>query len=109
MSTSAHAVKTIPTKRVPMDSLRNTAFVGGGLYLITFISSIPAVFLLAPVLDNPDFIIGSGNDTSVLLGCLLDLINALACIGTAIALFPVVKRQNASVALGFVASRMMEA
>jgi len=109
MATAAPAMKTAAKERIPMSSLRRTARVAGGLYLLTFISSIPAVFLLAPVLDNPDFIIGSGNDTSVLLGCLLDLINALACIGTAIALFPVVKRQNESVALGFVASRMMEA
>ncbi|HEY5881005.1 MAG TPA: DUF4386 domain-containing protein [Nakamurella sp.] len=92
-----------------MNSLRKTALVAGGLYLLTFISSIPAVFLLAPVLDNPDYIIGSGNDTRVLLGCLLDLINAFACIGTAVALFPVVKRQNEGVALGFVTSRVMEA
>jgi hypothetical protein len=93
-----------------MDFLRKTALIGGGLYLITFISSIPAAFfLLAPVLENPDYIIGSGNDTQVLLGCFLDLINAFACIGTAVALYPVVKRQNGSAALGFVTSRVMEA
>ena len=110
MSTTEHTMKTIPAKRVPMDSLRKTALIGGGLYLITFISSIPAAFfLLAPVLDNPDYIIGSGNDTQVLLGCFLDLINAFACIGTAVALYPVVQRQNGSAALGFVTSRVMEA
>src|SRR6476469_781273 len=109
MSTSAHAMKTIPAKRVPMDSLRKTAFIGGGLYLITFVSSIPAVFLLAPVLDDPGYIIGAGNDTSVLLGCFLDLINAFACVGTAVVLYPVVKRQNGSAAIGFVTSRVMEA
>ena len=109
MSTSANAMKSIPAERVPMDSLRRTAFIGGGLYLITFISSIPAVFLLAPVLNDPDFIIGSGNDTSVLLGCFLDLINAFACIGTAVVLYPVVKRQNGATALGFITSRVMEA
>jgi len=109
MSTSASAMTIITAKRVPMDSLRKTALIGGGLYLLTFISSIPAVFLLAPVLDNPDYIIGSGSDTQVLLGCFLDLINAFACIGTAVALYPVVKRQNGSAALGFVTSRVMEA
>src|SRR6478672_13754144 len=109
MSTSAHTMTIIPAKRVPMDSLRKTALVGGGLYLITFISSIPAVFLLAPVLDDPDYILGSGSDTQVLLGCFLDLINAFACVGTAVALYPVVKRQNGSAALGFVTSRVMEA
>lgn len=109
MSTTDHTMKTIPARRVPMDSLRKTALIGGGLYLITFISSIPAWFLLAPVLDNPDYIIGSGSDTQVLVGCFLDLINAFACIGTAVALYPVVKRQNGSAALGFVTSRVMEA
>lgn len=109
MASAAPAMKTAAKERIPMSSRRRTARVAGGLYLLTFISSIPASFLLAPVLDNPDFIIGSGNDTSVLLGCLLDLINALACIGTAVALFPVVRWQNESVALGFVASRIMEA
>jgi Domain of unknown function (DUF4386) len=109
MSSSAHTMTTIPAKRVPMDSLRKTALIGGGLYLLTFISSIPAVFLLAPVLDNPDYIISTGNDTQVLLGCVLDLINAFACIGTAVVLYPVVKRQNQAAALGFVTSRVMEA
>ncbi|MBD0292087.1 MAG: DUF4386 domain-containing protein [Jiangellaceae bacterium] len=92
-----------------MDTLRKTALVAGGFYLITFISSIPAFFLLDPVLNDPDYIVGSGADTRVLLGCFLDLINAIACIGTAVTLFPVVKRQNEGVALGFVAARVFEA
>ena len=54
MSTTAHTGKTAAPHRVPMTSLRKTALVGGGLYLLTFASSIPAVFLLAPVLDDPD-------------------------------------------------------
>ena len=107
MSTTAHARKTPAPQRVPMTSLRKTALIAGGLYLLTFVSSIPAVFLLAPVLDDPDYIIGTGANTQVLLGCLLDLINAFACIGTAVTLYPVVKRQNESVALGFVTSRVM--
>jgi hypothetical protein len=109
MSTSTGTMKPIPAKRVSKDSLRQTALIGGGLYLLTFVSSIPAVFLLAPVLDDPGYIIGAGNDTSVLLGCFLDLINAFACVGTAVVLYPVVKRQNGSAAIGFVTSRVMEA
>lgn len=92
-----------------MRSLRRVALVAGVLYLITFVSSIPAVFLLAPVLSDPHYILGSGGDTRVLAGCFLDLINAVACIGTAVTLFPVVKRQNEGVALGFVTSRVFEA
>jgi Domain of unknown function (DUF4386) len=92
-----------------VDATRRTAFVAGLFYLITFAASIPAVFLLAPVLNHADYIVSAGADTRVLWGCFLDLVNALACIGTAVALFPVVKRQNEAVALGFVTSRMLEA
>ena len=102
--------RTATTGRVPMDPLRRTAFLGGGLYLLTFASSIPArFFFLDPVLSDPAYIVGSGADARVLVGGLLDMVNALACIGTAVVLFAVVKRQNETLALGFVASRLLEA
>lgn len=98
-------------QRVGTDSLRKTALIGGALYVLTFASSIPAVLLLlrSSVLSNPNYIVGPGPDTAVLLACLLDLINALAAVGTAVVLFPVVKRQTEAVALGFVGSRLLEA
>jgi Domain of unknown function (DUF4386) len=92
-----------------MDALRKTALVAGSFYLITFAASIPAVFLLDPVLNDQNYIVSSGADTRVLWGCFLDFINAIACIGTAVTLFPVVKRQNEAVALGFVTARVLEA
>lgn len=92
-----------------MNWTRKTALVAGAFYLITFITSIPAVFLLSPVLNNPEYIVSSGADTHVLWGCFLDLLNAFGCIGTAVALFPVVKWQNEAFALGFVTARMLEA
>ena len=109
------AVQAQPTSntgasRVPRDSLRKTAFMAGALYLLTFASSIPAAaFFLLPVLNNADYIVSSGADARVIMGCLLDVINALACIGTALVLFPVVKRQSETLALGFVTSRLLEA
>ena len=91
------------------DPTRKTALVAGVLYLITFLSSIPAVFLLDPVLTNPQYILSAGADSQVRLGAGLDLVNALACIGTAVALFSLVKRQHEGLALGFVTTRMFEA
>jgi hypothetical protein len=91
-----------------MTGIRKTALAAGLLYLITFVSSIPALFLLSPVLHHADYIISGGADTRVVWGCLLDVVNALSAIGTAVALFPVVKRQNEGLALGFVMSRMLE-
>jgi hypothetical protein len=90
------------------DPTRKTSLVAGILYLVTFISSIPAVLLLAPVLNNPNYIISAGADFQVICGISLDLVNALAAIGTAVALFWVVKRQNESFALGFVITRLVE-
>jgi len=90
-------------------SARRTALVAGILYLVTFASAIPAVFLLDPVLNDPNYIVSAGADTQVTLGAFLDLVNALACIGTAVALYSVVKRQHEGFALGFVTTRMFEA
>jgi hypothetical protein len=103
------ATRTTTTTRVPMDSLRKTALIGGALYVLTFASIPAALLLISSVLRNPNYIVGPGPDTAVLLACVLDMINALAAIGTAVVLFPVVKRQNESVALGFVGSRVLEA
>ena len=101
--------RTTQAKRVPMDSLRKTALVGGALYLITFATSIPARVLYGPVRSDPNYILGPGADTQVLFAGFLDLMLALACIGTAVTLYPVVKRQNEGVAVGFVGSRILEA
>ncbi len=96
------------TKRVPMTSLRKTALVAGVFYLITFIS-IPTLALYGPIKNHRDWILGPGGHTAVLVGGFLEVIVALAGIGTAVTLYPVVKRQNEGVALGFVAARVLEA
>jgi hypothetical protein len=88
-------------------SLRKIALAAGVLYLLTFVS-IPTGVLYVPIQD-PNFIVGTGPDTGILIGTVLEIIVALACIGTAVALYPVVKRQNEGVALGFVGARVLEA
>ena len=93
----------------PFDPTRRAALVSGILYLVTFLASIPAVFLLAPVIEDPSFVVGQGASMQVGLGAVLDMVNALAAIGTAVAVFSVVKRQHESLALGFVTTRLMEA
>jgi Domain of unknown function (DUF4386) len=105
MTTTMHATATKPAG---MTSLRKTALVAGVFYLITFIS-IPTLALYGPVKNRRDWILSSGTHTGVLVGCLLEVIVALAGIGTAVTLYPVVKRQNEGVALGFVTARVLEA
>ena len=96
------------TRGAPMDSLRKTALVAGIFYLITFVS-IPTLALYGPVKNHRDWILGSGGHTAVLVGCLLEVIVALAGIGTAVTLYPVVRRQHEGAALGFVTARVLEA
>ena len=90
-----------------MTSLRKTSLVAGVSCLLTFVS-IPTLALYGPV-RGPNFILGPGPDTPVILGVLLEMIVGLAGIGTAVSLYPVVRRQGEARALGFVASRVLEA
>jgi hypothetical protein len=91
-----------------MTRLRKTALVAGIFYLITFVS-IPTLFLYGNLKTDQNFIISSGSSTGVLLGAFLEVIVALAGIGTAVTLYPVIKRQNEGMALGFTAVRTLEA
>ena len=90
-----------------MSPLRKTALVAGVFYLLTFVS-IPTLFLYGPV-RGANYIIGAGPDTAAIIGGISEIIVALAGIGTAVVLFPVLKRQNEAAALGLVASRVLEA
>jgi len=103
-----NTIQHTAAKQAPMTSLRKTALVAGVLYLITFVS-IPTLVLYGPVRTDPNYIAGPGPDTAIIVGGILEIIVALACIGTGIALYPVVKRQNEGVALGFVSVRVLEA
>jgi hypothetical protein len=90
-----------------MTSLRKYSLAAGLFYLLTFVS-IPTLALYRSV-RAPNFVAGPGPDTPVILGALLEMIVALAGIGTAVALYPIVKRQGEARAVGFVASRILEA
>ena len=96
------------TRAAPMTPLRKTALVAGIFYLITFVS-IPTLALYGTLKTDQGFITSAGSSTAVLWGAFLEVIVALAGIGTAVALFPVLKRQNEGMALGFAAVRTLEA
>ncbi len=92
-----------------MNSTSKSARVAGVLFLITFIASIPAAFYFyPPVLNDPNYIVGAGADMGVRLGALLEVILVVANVGTAVVLFPILKRQNEAVALGYVTARVLE-
>jgi hypothetical protein len=87
---------------------RRLARIAGVWFVITFVASIPALLLYDPVLNHVGYITGAGADTRVQLGALLEIITAIAGIATAVVLFPIVKRQSESIALGYVATRVLE-
>jgi hypothetical protein len=92
-----------------MDATRRTARVAGVLFIITFLTSIPAALVLyTPVLENVDYILGAGADGGVALGAFLEVLLIVANVGTAVVLFPVLKRQSEPLALGYVSARLVE-
>jgi hypothetical protein len=87
---------------------RKTSLTVGILFIITIVASIPALLLYDPVLNDASYILGAGADTRIRLGAFLEIVTVLANIGTAVALFSVVRRQHEGLALSYVASRIVE-
>jgi hypothetical protein len=90
------------------DEDRKTAFTVGILFIITIVASIPALLLYDPVLNDADYVLGAGADMRIRVGAFLEIVTALANIGTAVALFSVVRRYHEGFALSYVASRVVE-
>ena len=91
-----------------MDLHRRTSLIAGIFWAFTFIFSIPALFFYDPVLNHVNYIVGAGADTRVAFGALFEIFLVISGIASAIVLFPILKRQNETVALGYVASRIFE-
>ena len=85
------------------------ARVFGVLFLVTYVTSIGALALFQSVLDDPaGYIAGGGKDNQIYLGAFLELLLIIANVGTAVVLYPIVRRQNELLAIGYVAARIIE-
>ena len=94
---------------VSPDESRRIARTFGALYLITFATSIPALWLFQPVLDDPaGYVAGAGHDNRIIFGAFLELLLIIANIGTAVVVYPLLKRVNEICALGYVTARLVE-
>ncbi|MBG6089629.1 DUF4386 domain-containing protein [Actinomadura viridis] len=104
-------VNTIRSRNLEtsVDAVQRTARIAGVWFILTFVLSIPAVLLYDPVLNDPNYILGAGADTQVRLGALLEILTAVANVATAVVLFPILKRQSESIALGYIGLRIVEA
>src|ERR671927_1631269 len=95
--------------RAGMSLDQKRARVFGVLYLVTYVTSIPALLLYQPVLDDPvGYIAGGGHDGRILLGALLELLLIISNIGTAVVIVPIMRRLNEELALGYVTARVIE-
>ena len=91
-----------------MDSARRTSFYFGLWFIGTFVFSIPAFFLYGPALNDADYVLGPGADTRIATGALLEILLSIANIATAVVLYRIARRVHESVAIGYVALRIIE-
>ena len=93
-----------------MTTTRKTALVAGIFYLITEVTAITAMLSYGSVLTDPTFIISTAVDnTGVLVGAFLEVLLAIAVVGSSVTLYPVIKTYGPGLALGYVAGRLIEA
>ncbi len=92
-----------------MNSYRKTAIIVGVLFLIAMGTSLLGINLLESILNAPDYLINvSANKTQVIIGALLEFICAIAVVGIAVMMFPILKKHNEALALGYVGARIIE-
>jgi hypothetical protein len=91
-----------------MDSDQRAARIFGALFLLTFVTSIAGALLYGPVLDEEDYIVNGDADGAIALGALMEVGLIVTNIGTAVVLFPIARRYSETLALSWVASRIVE-
>jgi Domain of unknown function (DUF4386) len=97
-----------PARPTDAAALRRTSRIAGWWWIATFVTSIPALLLYDPLLNDSNFILSGGADTRIQLGAFLEIGLVISGIATAVVMYPVLKRQSQSIALGYVACRIVE-
>ena len=92
-----------------MYSNKKTAVIVGVLFITATVSAVVSGFLVEPILDGPDYLISvSAKENQVLIAVLLELNLAVSVIGIAVFLFPIFRKHNEALALGYVGLRILE-
>lgn len=100
---------TLPTWKVDTITTRNSARIAGVFYLTTWITLILGLALYGPILNHSAYVFGSISQAHIKTGAFLEILAAFANIGTSLALYPIIKQESASFALGYVVLRALEA
>lgn len=114
MTTNIDTTTAAPRRRSAttegMSRSRRVALWAGLLYLLTFVASFPQLALFRHLVDDPSgYVTSAGSDAAVRLGSWLEILTAFACVGTAIALYPITRRVSRAAAIGFISTRIVEA
>jgi hypothetical protein len=97
-------------KEKKMNTYRKIAIIVGALYLTVNVIAGPlGIALTESTLSAPDYLVQvSANETQMLIGALLVLVMAVADAGIGIVVYPVLKKRNASIAIGYFGARIVE-
>jgi hypothetical protein len=91
-----------------MNSNRKTARTIGALFIIATIAGLLSVAGTGP-LHTPDYLINVvAHENQIVMGALLVLVMGIAIAFIPVVLFPILKKQNESLALGYVIFRVFE-
>ncbi|OOB92167.1 DUF4386 domain-containing protein [Rathayibacter sp. VKM Ac-2630] len=91
-----------------MPTVDRTARLTGVLFLLTFASAIAGAVLYLPLLTDPDYVLGPGADARVLTGVVCEIVLVITNLGTALVLYPVLRRHHETAALAYVVARIVE-
>jgi hypothetical protein len=112
MTGSGDPIPSLEQERIPSGSMeadQRSARIFGVLFILTFLTSIPAALLFQTATDDPGgFIAGNGNVNQIYLAVVLEFFLILANVGTAVVLYPIARRQSRTLAIGYVAARIVE-
>jgi hypothetical protein len=92
-----------------MKNNRNHALATGVCFILAAVTSIVGKLLYEPVLVNPDYLnLGIASSKQVVLGAVFELLLACTAIGTAIGMYPYLRKYNESLGLGYAFFRALE-
>jgi hypothetical protein len=92
-----------------MNPHKMTARMVGAFYIAATVAGIVGLAFSDPIVGASDYLTKiSAHENQVLIGALFELIMAVAVAGIAIAVYPVLRQRNASIAVGYVGARIVE-
>jgi hypothetical protein len=102
-------VTPVEDKEGKVKSHKKTARIVGVLFITAMVAGMLRYALLDPILDAPDYLVNvSANENQVIIGTLFFFILAVAVAGIAIVIYPILRKHNEALALGYVGARIVE-